>query len=836
MISKSSNPFNTGSPTNPENFYGRFQIINEIYNFLDNPNQSTFLINGQRRIGKTSLLRKMQKEIRLKGFKPVYFDLQNKGELSLPEILYDLMEVINLELGIKNNLTLKDFKGDYHIFELNYIKEITSKNKNIVLLFDEFDILGDRKFIAEDENTRHLAYVRFVPYLQDIIEKRVKLKFIFAIGRTLNDLAEYYGPIKKFAQFHELTYFESNESYKLISSLSQNSIQYPKETIEKIHNVTFGHPYYLQCLSSYLFDKANDKQLKIIKPGCVDNQIIPAIKKYSGGLSWFWDGFKPEEKTYLFIIAQLQENNQPTDEQSISKKFEELQIKTYSPKFIGILSKLLDFTILKKNKDNKNYEITVPFIQKWIITEHSIESIYREVDKIDKLLKMYLDLGKLHMENEEYNEAVENFRKVLKRNPENFEAQYSLACALNYGNLAREEEIIEELEKAYLLDPVQTKESYISILKRFSEKLNTLEFFEKLLKINSADRNIQKKCLDLYFIKWKDDFNNKKYSSFGNTIKNNEWILSSYRNNVENFFEEMFENYFNNNRQELIIDCIDNVSESIFSVKFNKWIVKTFDSLREKKFEEGKKEGIEQGKNEGIKQGKKEGIEQGKNEGYIRGKKEGGKEGYTKGKREGKKEGIEQGKNEGYIKGKREGEKEGYTKGKRESKRDLINRFRGTTIFVTSSMFLYLYSFVFLYFSIYYWDHLKLESGIELKLKYIDLNIENLILLGLFNYFDDQIYNIIVWAVYISVSIATVGIPLYFNLQYEYKTASVFSMLFLICYPLISLFIFGVYPILLGFKQLWSSFSMISVLLLITFILIVGSLIYSVVNKRRGFY
>ena len=472
------NPFNTGSPATPELFFGRNDIIQDIYLFLENPSQNTFFINGQRRMGKTSLLRKLQYLITKKGFTPIYYDLQNKAEDTLHEVLLDLMQTINIELD--NSFDINPDKVDNAIkyFETVFLNGILSKKIKIVILFDEFDVLGDKKTILKDNKTKNLAYVRFVPHLHDLICKNLPIKFIFAIGRSIDDLADYYGPIKKFAQVRKLSFFSYEESKGLINKLTKEKIIYPEQTIQKVHKITNGYPFFLQCLCSFLFDKAIEKNENVIRLDDVNKYLIPTMKKYSGGLNWFWEAFRPEEKVYIFVIAKLIEDNTAATEQSIIDKCKNYEIQTSSPEYIKVLDKLIRTGVIKKNK---SYYITVPIIQIWIAKEHTVERIKSEALKVDKVAQDYFNIGKVLFEEQNYEEAIEPLKNVLKRVPDNFEAQFYLAHALNNCSKDQDEDlIISEFEKAYAMNNNFVKDSYVAKLRECYEKNQKKNIYKKL--------------------------------------------------------------------------------------------------------------------------------------------------------------------------------------------------------------------------------------------------------------------------------------------------------------------------------------------------------------------
>ncbi len=98
----SKNPFNTGSPARGEGFLGRQTVIRSIHSFLRNKTQFNLLLFGQRRIGKTSLLRKLQEDPELVDMAvPVYFNLQDKASIELPRLLFEIANRIIVELELE---------------------------------------------------------------------------------------------------------------------------------------------------------------------------------------------------------------------------------------------------------------------------------------------------------------------------------------------------------------------------------------------------------------------------------------------------------------------------------------------------------------------------------------------------------------------------------------------------------------------------------------------------------------------------------------------------------------------------------------------------------------
>ena len=87
-----SNPYIAGNPVRGhDHFIGRSDILRDVLGLLRNPNANAIAIYGQRRIGKTSILFQLEQQLAETGeYLPIYFDLHDKADLSLAEILYRL--------------------------------------------------------------------------------------------------------------------------------------------------------------------------------------------------------------------------------------------------------------------------------------------------------------------------------------------------------------------------------------------------------------------------------------------------------------------------------------------------------------------------------------------------------------------------------------------------------------------------------------------------------------------------------------------------------------------------------------------------------------------------
>src|SRR6266542_2141529 len=90
-----TNPYVVGSPIGqPLGFFGRADIFKTIKNDLTATARHPIVLYGQRRIGKTSILRQLQRRLASEQVVPVDFDLMTRSYHPLDQVLFDLAATI----------------------------------------------------------------------------------------------------------------------------------------------------------------------------------------------------------------------------------------------------------------------------------------------------------------------------------------------------------------------------------------------------------------------------------------------------------------------------------------------------------------------------------------------------------------------------------------------------------------------------------------------------------------------------------------------------------------------------------------------------------------------
>ncbi|MCX6583603.1 MAG: ATP-binding protein [Candidatus Aminicenantes bacterium] len=381
-LKRSRNPFNHGSPVKGEEFFGRQEIIDNILLFLRKENEYNFTVFGQRRIGKTSLLRKIQDVAnKVNHTYPVYFNLQDKARAQLPQLLFEIATQITVALELKLEVQENDFIDSHASFNFkerfipSVFKELRSEKGQLLLLFDEFDVLGEIEAIEGDSIVGAFAYKTFIPFIVSLLEeiqiKKYPLKSIFAVGRNYKDLdRQRFGEITKFGPQEEIANFTLEETKKLLQKSSDGIIPFEEEAINEIYMLTSGHPYFTQCLAASSFDAAEKNKQKSISREIVREEFIPTVKRFASGVIWVWDSLSANDQVILYLMALLKEEKRPITVDTIREKALSLNAAHDFENLRQILEKMVHFKIIRNDKRGE-YDFYVEFIRKWIVREIS---------------------------------------------------------------------------------------------------------------------------------------------------------------------------------------------------------------------------------------------------------------------------------------------------------------------------------------------------------------------------------------------------------------------------------------------------------------------------------
>lgn len=303
------NPYVTGNPIRPERtalFKGRAELASDVVSRLRGGRNSTLLLYGARRMGKSSFLYHLENFLP-SAYLSVFVDCQGSATESEASFFYQIAKAIHGVLR-KRSLTvgrnvprpqLDQYKKENpgNIFEEWLREEIAPILNHRILLvtLDEFEEIGNAIKDGRINAT-------ILGQLRHLIQHSDYINFMFAGVGTLDALipnaASYFISVSAI----ELSYLDNPAAESLIrhpyqpedttATLLEGEIgrvpSYDNDAVAKIMYLTHNQPYLIQAMCEQLINIANQLQLSNITQSEVELIAKSLDREYPNYFEFYW--------------------------------------------------------------------------------------------------------------------------------------------------------------------------------------------------------------------------------------------------------------------------------------------------------------------------------------------------------------------------------------------------------------------------------------------------------------------------------------------------------------------------------------------------------------------
>lgn len=541
-------------------FVVRLEIFQEIFEDIKSsdysiPNQH-YIIIGQRGQGKTSLLRKIQIEVKndkkLSSFLlPIKFAEEQYQIRSLSrfwEEIADYLQSLYPDIFptiLDNNEEHFDDE-DYELKAFSYLESIIKKSdKKLLLLIDNIDELIAK--LSEKEQRQ----------LREVLLSSSSFRIIGGSTKMLEQHYDYSKPFYEFFKIIKLKSFDKKESMKFLLSLSQEYeykqkieeiIENNPERIEVIRQLTGGVPRTLVMLFDIFLDDSGDTFEDLLR---ILDEVTPLYKHRMDDL--------PTQLQEIVHTLAINWDGMLTNE--IAKKTR-IESKAVSAQ----LKKLEKYEIIESESIGKNniYKIKERFFNIWYLMRFGRKKDRQRVSWLINFLTTWCTKEELEVKAVEFKDKIKN--GVVKP----LHAFYMSEALRSSGlSLETDLELKKELE-SFLKNRGSTLCSQLSesdnelLCKSFKlEDENKIE--EAINFLISSKRTNKGILFEIYTLYEKiDDYkNSEKYLQ-----KILSWNAEELKHNILDYY--IYTNKYNKRIKELLIEKFNilnvNDDEYIFFV------------------------------------------------------------------------------------------------------------------------------------------------------------------------------------------------------------------------------------------------------------------------------
>lgn len=331
------NPFSPGAGAPPPELVGRDSILTQsrilFVRILSRKAEKSFLLTGLRGVGKTVLLNEMERIAVAEQYKTIMIEAHDNKSLAvmlvpqLRRLLFDLDRFANASDKVRKGFAvLKSF--------ISAVKIKVGETVEVGLDIDaergaadsgdiEIDLPNLFLAVAEAAQEKNTAIALFIDEIQYLALKEISAIImamhkmqqrqlpLVLVSAGLPILPALAGESKSYAerlfQFPIIGPLSAAETEKVLQDPVRDAgIQFSKEAMDEIFNLTKGYPYFLQEWGYQCWNHATTTpiSLQLVKDATQD--VIRRLDENFFRVRF--DRLTPSEKNYLRAMAQLGPN------------------------------------------------------------------------------------------------------------------------------------------------------------------------------------------------------------------------------------------------------------------------------------------------------------------------------------------------------------------------------------------------------------------------------------------------------------------------------------------------------------------------------------------------
>jgi hypothetical protein len=423
----SVNPYVAGPPVSGAHFFGREALFQDIQEALVAARPGPVVLSGQRRMGKSSILKELRGRLAPEQFAVVDFDLQFHAGKQPEVVLRTLAEAVAGALDFDLPADIR-FDPDEPTFERELpprVEEHLGAHQRLLILMDEFGSLPATNSKRVPAATRELA---------GLLGRLLASQAWCLVLVTGGNLAALPGAMQSLigrGTRLEVGFLAEEEAERLVRQPAAEWLRYSGPALGAILDQTNGHPYFTQLLCMEIFNRAAATQNRGVGVAEVEAAAWRCLISGMGACSWLWNELEPAERVYLAAVAATarQEGVRGVAEEQIQACLEEYGIRLLGMDLPHAGPGLVKRKWLERAEPGQ-YRITVELMQRWIEKEHPLDDTKLDVEGVNPVAHMQYEAGRKAHASGELMQAISHYQVAIRMNPNHVRAQMGLAQAL----------------------------------------------------------------------------------------------------------------------------------------------------------------------------------------------------------------------------------------------------------------------------------------------------------------------------------------------------------------------------------------------------------------------
>jgi HEAT repeat protein/Cdc6-like AAA superfamily ATPase len=367
-----ASPYVMGPPVKTERmFYGRQEVFDWIRENISGADQQNILIlQGERRMGKTSILYQLINHPPSPQHTCIFYSLELTIINSLADVLYDLaMKICEgmTACGLQVPAPVQaEFNQDAQRSLQSFLDraEDALGERRLLIMIDEIDILiskVEQRVLSDD--VFHL--------LRGLWQHRDKIAFIVTGAYKVREmLSDNRSILFHVAKSYTISYLDRGDAEALIVEPVAEHLTYDNMVVDKIIRFTACHPYFIQYICDELVKLAQRMRKNWVYLPDIDVVLQGVIQDDNAVLrNTIYDPLTPAERRVLAALASVTDDRRilvPAD--SVVQSLDRLDLSVSGKELLNALYALCerDLVIERRMGQTLQYGFKMDLIRMWL--------------------------------------------------------------------------------------------------------------------------------------------------------------------------------------------------------------------------------------------------------------------------------------------------------------------------------------------------------------------------------------------------------------------------------------------------------------------------------------
>ena len=352
------NPLELGDPL----FVGRNDIVQKLGQALQQKHRPTFLLTGERRMGKSSILKQLPVLLGPR-YLPVFYDLQTPGMIASTAAFFAILAagiekqlrnrglpVQKLERGQLDEAQRQEEIKVYDLFEQWFAEveqTLEQVNRMLILTFDEFEKLEE----VEKRGAFNLNLL--FNWFRSIIQNRSHLALLFSGAKMVGDMGRSWAGYFVNVERIKVSFLHATDARNLIVLPIPHI--FDDEVVENITRITHRHPFLIQAMCKHIIEILNDDSRD---RATVEDVSAATQEVFESWAVYFWDLWDRSDQDQRIILQSLPAIQAATVDQMVERSGLNEQRVFLSLEKLQIRDLVL--------REGSVYQLAIPLLAQWI--------------------------------------------------------------------------------------------------------------------------------------------------------------------------------------------------------------------------------------------------------------------------------------------------------------------------------------------------------------------------------------------------------------------------------------------------------------------------------------